>query len=154
MNTRGKGRREFLSTAVRATGGVLMGPAFIRQEGSRPAISYGTASGDVTRDRAIVWSRTDRRARMHVEWSTTESFQDVHREKATAIGPGTDFTARVELIDLPPGQRIFYRVQFEDLSDATERQPSCNREFSVGAATAARSHVCVVGGHRWSGMGD
>lgn len=94
------------------------GPGLVRQEGSRPAISYGTASGDVTSDRAIVWSRTDRRARMHVEWSTTESFQDVHRVKGTAIGVGTDFTARVELIDLPPGQRIFYRVQFEDLSDS------------------------------------
>jgi alkaline phosphatase D len=118
MDTRGKSRREFLSTAARASGGVLISPGLIRQEASRPAISYGTASGDVTRERAIVWSRTDRRAHMHVEWSTTESFQDVHRERATAIGPGTDFTARVELNDLPPGQRIFYRVQFEDLSDA------------------------------------
>ena len=106
-------RREFLST----TAGMLMGPALLRQDASRPAISQGTASGDVTFGRAVVWSRTDWRARMHVEWSTTESFQDVNRTTVTT-GPATDFTARAELVNLPAGQRMFYRVHFEDLSDS------------------------------------
>jgi alkaline phosphatase D len=98
--------------------GRLDGPGLIRQEASRPVITSGVASGDVTRDRAIVWSRADRPARMRVEWSTTESFSDVHRAQSTPTGPATDFTARVELAGLPPGQRIFYRVQFEDLIDS------------------------------------
>jgi alkaline phosphatase D len=55
---------------------------------------------------------------MHVEWATTESFGDVHLVRSTPTGPGVDFTARVDLAGLPPGQRIFYRVQFEDLTDS------------------------------------
>src|SRR5918999_1422378 len=110
MNTTGKHRRQFLSTAVRAAGGMMIAPGLIRQDASRPEIAYGVASGDVTRERAIVWSRTDRRARMFVEWATTESFKDSRRVAGPATGPSADFTARVELNGLPPDQRIFYRV--------------------------------------------
>jgi alkaline phosphatase D len=93
-------------------------PALVRQESARPAIAYGTASGDVTLSRAIVWSCTDRPARMLVEWATTESFQNARRIGGPTAGEATGFTARADLTDLPPGQRIFYRVRFEDLSDS------------------------------------
>jgi len=131
MSSTARDRREFLSTAMRAAGVVMFAPALIRQDASRPAILYGTASGDVAGNRAIVWSRTDREARMLVDWSTTESFQKPRRVAGPATGPEADFTARVELTDLPAGQRIFYRVQFEDLSDS--------RNVSVPAAGSFQS---------------
>ncbi len=124
-------RRDFLSMTTRAAGGMVLAPALIRQDGARPTIIYGTSSGDVTADRAIIWSRTDRPARMLVEWSTTESFQKPRRVAGPATGPGADFTARVELTDLPADQRIFYRVQFEDLTDS--------RSVSVPAAGTFQS---------------
>jgi alkaline phosphatase D len=133
MDTSGKHRREFLSTAARAAGGLVLAPALIRQDASRPAIDYGTACGDITRDRAIVWSRTDRRARMFVEWSTRESFQDSRRVQGPTAGPPSDFTARVDLVDLPRGQRIFYRVQFEDLSDSRSLSVPASGSFLLAA---------------------
>ena len=51
---------------------------------------------------------------MLVEWSTTESFQNVRRVRGPNTTDAAAFTARVDLSGLPPGQRIFYRVQFED----------------------------------------
>lgn len=102
---------------MRAAGGMMMAPGILRQDASRPTVASGTASGDLTRDRAVVWGRTDRRARMLVEWSTTESFQNVRRVRGPETAAGAGFTARVDL-QVPPGERIFYRVQFEDLSDA------------------------------------
>ena len=119
-------RRTFLSTTLRAAGGFALGPAFVRQDRARPAIPYGVSSGDVTRDRAVIWSRTDRPARMLVEWSTTESFQNVRRLRGPTTNDTADYTARVDLTGLAPGQRIFYRVQFEDLTDA--------RNLSIPAA--------------------
>ena len=116
-----------------------MGPALLRQEASRPAISQGTASGDVTLGKAVVWSRTDRRARMHVEWSTTESFQDVNRTTVTT-GPATDFTARAELVNLPAGQRIFYRVHFEDLNDSRNSSIPATGTFLSAPRSLATSH--------------
>jgi len=117
MDTTSTSRRRFLSKAA-SLAGFAIAPALVRQDTTRPAAAWGTASGDVTRDRAIVWSRTDRDARMRVEWSTTESFQNVRRVQGPATGGAAGYTARVELTGLPPGQRIFYRVQFEDLADS------------------------------------
>lgn len=77
----------------------------------------GVASGDVTIGRAVVWSRTDRPARMVVEYSTTEAFRTVLQRIGPAALESTDFTARVVLTDLPAAQRIFYRVRFQDLAD-------------------------------------
>jgi alkaline phosphatase D len=112
------GRRRFLSTATRAAGAFAFAPAVLRQDSSRPTIAYGTAAGDVTGERAIVWSRSDRASRMLVEWSTTESFQNVQRAAGSIARNTSGFTARVDLSNLPPAQRIFYRVLFEDLSDS------------------------------------
>jgi alkaline phosphatase D len=122
MSTVGSGRREFLTKTMRAAGAVALtrAPALVRQDTARPGIPYGTASGEVTGTRAIVWSRSDRPARMRVEWSTTESYQNLRRAAApTAVArEATGFTARVDLTGLPPGQKIFYRVFFEDLADS------------------------------------
>ena len=55
---------------------------------------------------------------MLVEWSTTESMQNARRVRGPRTTEAAGYTARVDLTGLPPGQRIFYRVQFEDLSDS------------------------------------
>jgi alkaline phosphatase D len=93
------------------------GPAILQSEAARPAVPQGVAAGDVTNGRAVVWSRADRPARLVVEYSTTEKFADVRRRVGPAALESTDFTARLVLTDLPPGQRIFYRVTFQDLAD-------------------------------------
>jgi alkaline phosphatase D len=70
-------------------------------------------SGDVTSRSAIVWSKSDRLARLVVEWDTDPSFKSPRRVPGPVATAETDFTARVDLGDLPPGQRIHYRVVFE-----------------------------------------
>jgi alkaline phosphatase D len=77
----------------------------------------GIAAGDVSAGRAVIWSRADRAARMFVEYSTTESFHDTRRVMGPAALDTSDFTARTVLTGLPSGQRIFYRVLFQDLAD-------------------------------------
>lgn len=92
-------------------------PAVIKRETARPAVSEGLASGDVSHNRAIVWSRCNRPAQMIVEWATNEAFRDAQRVMGPAVIEATDFTGKVDLRSLPPGERIVYRVQFQDLRD-------------------------------------
>jgi alkaline phosphatase D len=114
-------RRSFVSKLTGAAAGSLLVPrrtaALITPDAVRPSTSHGAMVGDVTGERAIVWSRTDRPARMIVEWSTRESFADVRRQLGPAALPETGFTARVDLPGLPPDQTVFYRVLFQDLKD-------------------------------------
>src|SRR5215475_753487 len=119
-------RRSILKGTAVAAGGLLIGgpswaqgqaPAVVPSEGMRPVLPYGVQSGDVTGDRAIVWSKTDRPARLLVEYATNDAFRNARRITGPAALAETDFTARVDLSGLPAGQDIFYRVTFQDLAD-------------------------------------
>ena len=112
-------RREFLSLAAAAVSAARQdrAPALVTRDAARPGVPCGAAVGDVAGGQAIVWSRTDRPARLIVEYSTTASFTDARRSVGPAALEITDFTARVNLADLPAGQRISYRVLFQDLGD-------------------------------------
>ena len=128
MARRGITRRRLIESAVKAcaAGSILRhsaaaqsgtAPAIVKADAARPAIQQGVAVGDVTTGRAVVWSRTDRPARMLVEYATSEKFENVLRRTGPAALESSDFTARLVLTDLPANQRIFYRVSFQDLTD-------------------------------------
>src|SRR5262245_43300023 len=114
-------RRDFL----RQGAALVAGPTFIRSPDDRPQMPCGVATGDVTagpsagQGRAMVWSKCDRPGRLIVEYSTRplESAPDGRRIVGLAALEDTDFTARLDLTGLPEGQRISYRVRFQDLSD-------------------------------------
>ncbi|HZF40659.1 MAG TPA: PhoD-like phosphatase N-terminal domain-containing protein, partial [Blastocatellia bacterium] len=118
-------RRAFLSLAATTSLSTLWSnplsanaPAIIISDKIRPQIPFGAQCGDVAADRAVIWSRSDRETRMIVEYSTTESFQNARRVIGPAAIEPTDFTTRVDITELPAGQKIFYRVTFQSLDDA------------------------------------
>ena len=96
--------------------GLIARPA-IAQSG-RPVITHGVQSGDISQGRAMIWSRADRPSRMIVDYATTDSFTNARRAVGPAALDASDFTAKLDLTNLPAGQDLFYRVQFEDLADS------------------------------------
>jgi len=68
--------------------------------------------GDVTNGRAVVWTRAARQGRMIVRYRTSENGAP-RTVQGPVLSPATDFTGRVELTGLPPGQRILYDVSVE-----------------------------------------
>ena len=118
ISARGRGltRRQLLvrsaSTAALAGLGALARP-YLSRAADRPAIA-GIQSGDVASDSAVIWARADRAARMHIECAGVESFATILRTACADALPERDFTAKLLLDGLPPGQDLFYRVSFED----------------------------------------
>ncbi|WP_102960653.1 alkaline phosphatase D family protein [Mangrovicella endophytica] len=104
------------ATGALAVAGTLALPAFVRAA-SRPTIPGGVQSGDIAADRGVFWARADRPARAHFEWSTTDSFKDVHRLPAVDALPDTDYAVKILARGLPSDQEIFWRVGFTDLND-------------------------------------
>jgi alkaline phosphatase D len=99
----------------------------------------------VTADSGLVWARTDRPARMQIEFATTDSFTDVRGGPFVDALPETDFTAKAIIENLPASQDVFYRIRFEDLSS-----PTIVGEPTVGrfrTAPADRRSISFV----WSG---
>jgi alkaline phosphatase D len=105
-----------------AAGGTLLVPRpAIGAPGTRrdrPQAVLGVQSGDVGADSAVVWSKTDRPARMLVEVAATESFRGRRMRWAVDVGPGSDYTGKVLLAGLPTGTELFYRVQFAEHGNA------------------------------------
>lgn len=65
-----------------------------------------------------MWAHVDRPSRLIVEYSTTSSFTNVRRVRGTIATPDTGLTAHAEIGGFAPGQEVFYRARFEDVSDA------------------------------------
>lgn len=111
-------RRGFLTGAA-ATGAALTVPsvasaapaALVHRD--RPLLPSGVATGDVTSSSALLWSRTDRRARMVVELTSHGDWRRAIRLRGPVTGPDSDYTAKLPLHGLRPGQRYDYRIGFE-----------------------------------------
>ena len=132
------------STVALAGLGGLAKP-YLSRAADRPQIANGLASGDVSTDSAVIWARADRPARMQVECSTVESFKTIVHSSSTEAMPDRDFTSKVLLEGLPPGQDIFYRVRFEDIGET-----GISGETQVGhfrTAPVERRSISFV----WSG---
>src|SRR5713226_10558624 len=144
----GVSRRRLLvrsaSTVALAGFGGLAAP-YLSCAADRPQIAGGIASGDVSTDSAVVWARADRPARMQVECSTVESFRTILRSASADALPDRDFTSKLLLEGLPPGQDIFYRVRFEDIGEA-----GISGETQVGHFRTAPSKQDSVS-FGWSG---
>jgi len=138
-------RRRFIGRAAAAAAGIAtvgprafgQAPAIVTRDAARPAVAQGAAVGDVGAGRALVWSRTDRPARMVVEWATSDRFENARR----VVGPNaletSDFAAKLDLRELPPGQRIHYRVRFQDLRDLASWSEPVLGSFRTPARHAA-----------------
>ncbi|MFC4313057.1 alkaline phosphatase D family protein [Steroidobacter flavus] len=117
-------RRSFLQQAalggvtLTGIGGILyskQAPAVIASDATRPMANWGLQIGDVIDDRAIIWSRADRAARMIVEWSLDETFKRSKKIRGPHALEVTDFTSRIDLTQLPADSEVFVRVSYQDL---------------------------------------
>jgi alkaline phosphatase D len=154
-------RRDLIRSTLAAGSSILTGavlphrplagmPAVVTPEKARSAVA-GVQSGDLVGDRAVIWSRCDRPARMVVEWATDEQFKDVRRVVGAAALEHSDFTARVDLSGLPPGETVFYRVLFQDLADL--RMYSLPVEGRLRTPSSSRRDILFAWGGDTVGQG-
>ncbi|MEU1352602.1 alkaline phosphatase D family protein [Streptomyces cinnamoneus] len=142
------GRRAVLRGSAAVAGAAALPPlaaAPAQALSGRPGAGWGVQAGDVTSSSGLIWVRSDRRARMIVETSATESFRSARRWHGPLVGPDTDFTGRTALHGLPPGEQIHYRVLLADPDDPRRTGRPVHGTFRT--APAGRRDVRFV----WSG---
>lgn len=141
-------RRKFLigtgATALASAFGGLAKPA-ISRAGARPLFTHGVQSGDVDTTTGMIWTRTDRPARVQFEISNMESFKDAVRLPSVDVLPDSDFTVKRLLENLTPDQDIFYRMTAVDLDDVSASSEPIVGRFRT--APSARRNIRFA----WSG---
>lgn len=135
------------ATAATVTPWRVLGqaPASVTAESMRIHAPYGVQVGDLSGDRAILWSKADRAARMMVRWSTTESMRDAQGAPVVNAIESSDFAAKIDLAGLPAGQRVFYEISFLDLADLKGISEPVRGSFTT--PPAERRNIRFV----WSG---
>jgi alkaline phosphatase D len=138
-------RRQLLVRSAATIAVAGLAKPYLSRAADRPLIACGIQSGDVSSQSAMVWARADRPARMQVECSTDEDFRSIIRSVSADALPDSDFTSKVLVDGLPPGQDIFYRVRFDDVSAGGIAGETLFGHFRT--APVARNSVSFV----WSG---
>ena len=133
-------RRAFLAT----TTAFLAAPA-ISRAATRPVFTHGVQSGDINTSSGMIWTRTDRPARIEMEISTTESFSNAHAVAPIDAIPNSDMAVKRLVDNLPSDQDIFYRFTAADLSDINARSEPIIGKFRT--APMSRRDVRFA----WSG---
>ena len=112
---------------------------------SRPVFTHGVQSGDVDTVSGMIWTRTDRPARVAFEIATRESFTDAVRLASLDALPDSDLTVKRLVEGLPSDQDIFYRMVAADLGDINAVSEPIVGRFRT--APAGRRNVRFA----WSG---
>ena len=151
-------RRRLLRRSALAGGGLLAGlllpgrrlgqqtaPAVITSDKMRPAPPWGVQSGDCRPIAPSSGRRPTARRASRSSGRPPRASAGARQMQGPAALEDTDFTAKLDLAGLPPGQRIFYRVRFIDLAD---RKPRASRSPAAsGPRPRPRRDVRFV----WSG---
>ena len=87
-------------------------------ENSNPSLTVneGIASGDVTHESAIIWSRVNKPSIMHVEYANNSLFLN-SKLQTKWIDNTTAFTGHIKLDDLSAATKYFYRVFFSNIDN-------------------------------------
>ena len=112
-------RRLFLKTGLAASAAVASSVRFpaISYASSRPEMTHGVQSGDISRNGAVIWGRADRPSMMHLSVSTSESFANEIKLPPSYSLANHDYAVKRLITGMKPDQRVFYRIKFTDLSN-------------------------------------
>src|SRR2546430_15450642 len=103
MTSRPLSRRRFIAgsvstaalttTALTWTGGIAK--PYLSRATDRPLITHGVQSGEIGFDSGVVWSRSDRSARMQIEIAPTDTFKDIPEAASGDAMPDNEFTPKL-----------------------------------------------------------
>ncbi|MGJ8543815.1 MAG: alkaline phosphatase D family protein [Sulfitobacter sp.] len=136
-------RRRLLAGSSALAAGLAM-PSLSRAA-ARPVFEHGVQSGDVDMSSGMIWTRTDRPAKVMMEISTTESFANPRQLAPMDAIPASDMAIKRLVADLPSDQDIFYRFTAADLYDLNATSEPIIGHFRT--APAARRNIRFA----WSG---
>ncbi|MDO9103728.1 MAG: alkaline phosphatase D family protein [Methylovulum sp.] len=115
-----------------------------------PLMEQGIQFGDLNHGSVMVWSRSNKDARMMVEYALNDQFTDSKIIRGPYALGISDHTAKQELANLPLGKDIYVRVWFEDLTNARNKSKPVTGHFHT---ISARDNIRFVWGGDTAGQG-
>lgn len=148
-------RRQLLKSGLTLAGATALpalysAPAFAVSDADRPLMEQGIQLGDLTLGRVMLWSRANMPAKLHVEYAFNENFANAVHVPGPRALEVSDFTARVDLVDLPADRQVFVRAWFEGLNNS---RATSERVLGSFRTPALKRSVRFVWGGDTAGQG-
>ncbi len=101
-------------------------PVSVLFDSSLKPFYHGVASGDPLHDRVIIWTRVtpdDSLPSITVNWemSANQNFSSIQAKGTVTTGPAQDYTVKVDVPGLSPGQFYYYRFSALEAVSPTGR---------------------------------
>jgi len=141
-------RRSFIQVmAGSAVAGYLNLGARAAAAAEPRVFKHGVASGDPLDDAVIIWTRVSgqSRNRVRVKWwlASDPEFKQIVRRGREKTGPERDYTVKVDVTGLEPGQTYYYRFSAGGERSMTGR----TQTLAAGALDSARFAVVSCSNH-------
>lgn len=146
----GISRRQALQALGLAAGGAAL-PFTAR--GSEHAFRHGVASGDPLADRVIIWTRLTPSAssegdlELRWEMARDSDFRNIVRDGRAATGPGRDYTVKLDVTGLEPGETYYYRFRHGEVMSPVGRTHTLPRDGAESVKLAVVSCANYPQGH-------
>ena len=108
-----------VAVAVAACDDNASPPSTPAPQNEAPTFALGVASGDVTPDSAVLWTRADGAETVTAEIATSDDFDGDVKEIAAETSDEHDFTVKAVADTLQPDTRYYYRFHAGDATSAT-----------------------------------
>lgn len=134
-------RRDALMGFAFTGGAALMGTSSCSKE---PDVAvdflHGVASGDPEATAVVIWTRATAPVEVQIQWqvATDEAFADIVSEGEATARPSSDYTVKVDVLGLEPGQSYFYRFL------SGEAVSPVGRTRTLAAAGAQKLRLGVI----------
>lgn len=162
-------RRNILKGALAAAGAAAVAPSMAPAHAARPSgvvlvrnrltLPSGIATGDVTSDSGVLWSRASGPGRLVASLLAVDddgsplrgrgAFQRVLR--GTAGSEATDFTSKINARQLPAGTRFALKMHFEDAEGHAGETALGSFSTAPGIGTTSSGRTLRRQSFVWSG---
>jgi phosphodiesterase/alkaline phosphatase D-like protein len=121
---------------------VLLPYLAFAQNNTNKLLTDGIASGDVTDNSAVIWSRVNSPALMHVQYDTNLSFSHA-KSNTVMVDKLTDFAGHIKIDSLSPNTLYHYMVWFSPAYDNNVNTNSTlpTSDSVIGSFRTAPDHL-------------
>ncbi len=111
-------------------------------------IDQGVASGDVTNDSAVIWSRSNADSTMKIQYGISPYLNDSSNNVyKTTVDSSTNYTGHIKLTNLKSNTVYYYKVWFSDLDDSVKSKNLTGKfKTAPNKNTTSKEINFVIGG--------
>ena len=114
-------------------------------EENKLSIIHGIASGDVTKNSSIIWSKSNIDSVMNIKYDNIEDFSSNNLQtRSLQVNESSDFTGHIKLNNLLSDTVYYYQIWFSDPNDSSIISKTLTGKFKTAPDEKERNDIHFI----------